>query len=165
VNLKRNKRWGYEVEVRACERLSQVFPKLRRTGSTGYSKAAADLVQDGSGPAVYLIVTQDKQRDPIVSMTIPDLLLLLTCPIPHSDLRVYVQVKARERTWIGRLRDDLVDAVRREHSERSSKKQVPTSSGSTLQDGSGSAAPGTTTGTRRRRSTKKRRSTTASAAG
>lgn len=101
----RSKAWGYEVEIAALAKLKRIFPKLRRTGSTAYSKAAADLIQDGGGVPLYVIATRDKRRPLLVTMEIDDLLGLVDQQ--RDDVQVYVQVKGRASTWIGSLYGQL----------------------------------------------------------
>jgi hypothetical protein len=109
---KRSKAWGYEVEVSAVAALQKIFPGIRRTGSVAYKKAAADLVQDGDGlvPPLHLVVTRDKRRPLLVTLPVDDLLSLTDGQ--RATTPVYVQVKGRERTWIGRLYDELREATR-----------------------------------------------------
>lgn len=106
----RSKAWGYEVEVSALKALQKIFPGLRRTGSVAYTKAAADLRQDGTGAPLYLVVTRDKRRPLLVTLPVDDL-LGLTDGV-RATTPVYVQVKGRERTWIGRLYDELKENAR-----------------------------------------------------
>lgn len=108
---KRSKSWGYQVEMAALKCLREVFPRMRRTGSPAYSKAAADLVQegrDGGPPIVRLVVTRDKRRPLLVTLSMEDFLELVP-PVPDGD--VVVQVKGRQRTWIGALYDALKAAT------------------------------------------------------
>jgi len=102
----RAKQWGYEVE-KACEReLGKVFWGLKRMGSVAYKKAAADLVRPGVPPILYMVVTRDKRNPLLVTMSVEDFMDLLT----RSDAMkrsVAIQVKGRERTWIGTLYHEL----------------------------------------------------------
>jgi hypothetical protein len=118
----RAKSWGYQVEMAALEELKDIFPDLRRTGSVAYKKSAADLVQDGNGdsgllprrlPILPLVVTRDKRRPLLVTLAVEDLVMMVSYTLTGPSIPVAVQVKARERTWIGRLYDDLVKAVKK----------------------------------------------------
>lgn len=107
---KRSKDWGYAVEVAALKALKPVFPGLRRTGSMAYKKAAADLVQETDGVTLPIVVTRDKRKPLLVTLAVSDFVELFD-EAPHVN--VVVQVKGREKTWIGRLYDDLREATKR----------------------------------------------------
>lgn len=121
---KRAKAWGYSVEVAALKALTPIFPNLRRTGSVAYKKAAADLVQDGTKSAlapIRLVVTRDKRRPLLVTLSVSDLVALLSEAGDKmqtlgsreiSTFPVVVQVKGRARSWIGTLYDALCEATR-----------------------------------------------------
>jgi hypothetical protein len=98
---KRSKTYGYATEVAALEALRKVFPYLRRTGSVAYKKDAADLVQDGAASPFRLIVTRDKRKELLVTMSIDDFVVLVGDEVGQEA--VVVQVKGRERTWVGSL--------------------------------------------------------------
>lgn len=104
-NPKRSKAWGYEVEVAALEALREVFVGLRRTGSVNYKHAAPDLVQDGTPPTICLVVTRDKRSELLVTLSVSDLRQLVGAAC--GERKVIVQVKGRERTWIGSLMKEL----------------------------------------------------------
>lgn len=107
TDLRRNKRIGYALEVDALKALQRLFPNLRRQGSTGYSRAAADLIQDGPGIPYRLVVTRDKGRPMLVTLSIDDLdRLLIDCTRTGRD-RVVAQCKKREKTWVGGVYDEL----------------------------------------------------------
>lgn len=107
---KRSKSWGYAVEVAALKALRQVFPYLVRTGSVAYKKNAADLVQAGVGdPPLRLVVTRDKRRPLLVSLTVEDFNALVGRELDNRA--VVIQVKARERTWLGSLYQGLREAT------------------------------------------------------
>lgn len=108
---KRSKKYGYDVEVAALKALEPMFPGIKRTGSTAYTKAAADLVRPGNGMPIRLVVTRDKRRPLLVTMLASDLETALAFPDLLEDADVYVQVKGREKTWIGRLWDELREAT------------------------------------------------------
>ena len=105
-NPKRSKAWGYEVEMAALALLSGVFWGLRRTGSVAYKKAAADLVRPGVGEVLALVVTRDKHHPLLVTLSGKDFLDLMTSTEARGR-PVVVQVKGRERTWIGTLYGEL----------------------------------------------------------
>lgn len=119
-NPRRSKAWGYEVEKAALKALRRIFPNLRRTGSLAYKKAAADLVQDGyktGRSPIRLIVTRDKRRPLLVTLSIDDLATLIgagswemsgTLPTDH----VVVQVKGRAQSWVGSLYQSLKEATK-----------------------------------------------------
>lgn len=104
-----SKKRGYNVEVQAVNALLPVFPRLRRVGSPAYTKNAPDLVQDGEGPVLPLVVTKDLAQPLLVTLSLEDFNDLMSSI--EVDCSVAVQVKAREHTWIGRLWRDLVEAV------------------------------------------------------
>jgi hypothetical protein len=110
----RSKAWGYAVEVAAKKALERLFPGIARTGSVAYTKAAADLVRPGTRREVIrLIVTRDKRRQLLVSLSALDLETLLdSSPKQRAEYRVVAQVKGRQSTWLGRLYDDLVQATK-----------------------------------------------------
>lgn len=104
---RRAKRVGYTLEVDALKALQRFFPNLRRQGSTGYSRAAADLVQDGPGEPYRLVVTRDKGKPILVTLSVDDLdRLLIDCTRTGRDA-VVAQCKKREKTWIGGLMEEL----------------------------------------------------------
>lgn len=107
----RAKRWGYAVEVAAAEALGFLFPGIRRTGSVAYKKAAADLIRPGENEVRRLVVTRDKRRPLLVTLSIPDLVHLVFAE--KCGCEIAVQVKGRERTWIGRLYDELTEATKK----------------------------------------------------
>lgn len=112
----RAKQWGYEVEVQTISALAPIFPRLRRTGSMAYKKAAADLVADGKGEPILLVVTKDKgPGNPLlVTLRATDLEDLVRGG-PSVLLRpTAVQVKGRGQTWIGKLWRELRDSVKGE---------------------------------------------------
>lgn len=98
---KRSKTYGYATEVAALQALRRVFPYLRRTGSVAYKKDAADLVQEGANTPFRLIVTRDKGREMLVTVSIDDFISLVGDAIPGNA--VVVQVKGRKQTWVGGL--------------------------------------------------------------
>jgi hypothetical protein len=110
---KRSKSYGYEVEMSALASLARIFPKLRRTGSMAYSKAAADLRQDNfdhgdAPPPLRLVVTRDKGRPLLVTMSADDAARLAIKWFGP----VVVQVKGREKTWLGGVYDALTKATK-----------------------------------------------------
>lgn len=105
---KRSKTYGYATEIAALEALRRVFPYLRRTGSVAYKKDAADLVQEGVNSPFRLIVTRDKRRELLVTLSADDF-ATLAGEVPGNS--VVVQVKGRERTWIGTLYQGLKKAT------------------------------------------------------
>lgn len=114
----RSKAWGYEVETQALRALVPVFTRLRRTGSMAYKKAAADLVADGRGAPILVVVTKDKGPGNPLLVTLPAQDLLELVRDPRAHLRpVRVQVKGRAQTWIGGLWRDLREAVKRERAD------------------------------------------------
>ena len=108
---RRSKKYGYAVEVAALKALRRVFPSLARTGSIAYKKAAADLLAPGFGDPLRLVVTRDKGRRLLVSLSVDDLVRLCESTTPH-EFAVAVQVKGRERTWLGSLYEELRTATR-----------------------------------------------------
>lgn len=95
----------------ALKGLMRSFPRLRRVGSVGYRKSAADLVQEGPEP-FRLIATRDKRRPVLVTLAVDDLHDLMVGGLDLAKRAgVVVQVKGRERTWIGRLYDELKAAT------------------------------------------------------
>src|SRR5678809_196010 len=100
---KRNKTIGWADEVAALRGLIRIFPRLRRVGSIGYSKAHPDLVQDGLEPAINMIVTRDANQPQLVSLALSDLVLLIDWAGDSGveKLAVRIQVKHRQKTWIG----------------------------------------------------------------
>ena len=106
---RRSKEWGYETEVAALRALRFLFPGLRRKGSVNYYKAAPDLVQEGNPnlAPINLIVTRDKRKSLLVTMSITDLKIITN---ENAVIPVRVQVKARQATWIGRLYEELRSA-------------------------------------------------------
>lgn len=107
------KRRGYAVEIAALKALKPVFPWLRRTGSTAYKKAAADLVQDSGfdEAPICIVVTRDKNKPLLVTLSSDDFVSLMG-PGHEIGNNVVVQVKGRERTWVGRLYQELKAAPR-----------------------------------------------------
>jgi hypothetical protein len=104
-----SKRKGYALEVDAAKALANLFPRLKRTGSVAYTLNAPDLVQDGAGVPLRLIVTRDKGQPILVTMSVADLDRLADHrPAPWH---VVVQCKKRESTWIGRLWRELKAAT------------------------------------------------------
>lgn len=55
----RAKSWGRAVENRALASLRAVWPDMKRTGSTAYTKAAADLV---TGPRDVVVQVKGRQQ-------------------------------------------------------------------------------------------------------
>lgn len=108
---KRSKTYGYATEVAALEGLRQVFPYMRRTGSVAYKKDAADLVQEGAHPEepIRVVVTRDKRKELLVTMSMSDFQYL--CGKDDVLDATVVQVKGRERTWIGSLYEALKKAT------------------------------------------------------
>lgn len=108
---KRSKTYGYATEIAALNALRSVFPLLRRTGSVAYKKDAADLVQESekTDAAYRFVVTRDKRRELLITMSVDDFNYLVGKDILT---KVYVQVKGRERTWIGSLYQALKEATR-----------------------------------------------------
>ena len=107
---------GYALEVAACKALQAVFPHLRRTGSVAYLKDAPDLVQESglssAAGALRLVVTRDKNRPMLVSLAVDDFVWLATTPDAWlAGIHVVVQVKKRERTWLGTVYDALKRAT------------------------------------------------------
>lgn len=152
TSLKRAKRAGYDAERKALALLRRLFPRLRRTGSVGYRRAAADLVQEpqDGAPSVYLVVLQETGSAPLVVLQTEDLRLLCTYP-DLTKVGVWVQVKRRKRVWVRRLLSELVSAVRAEHSKPSSSHQED-GSGTDRANGFLSAVLGTTTAKHQARS-------------
>lgn len=115
-NLKRNKKWAYEVERAVEQRLRRWFPYIQRTGSVGYKRGAADLYQRGNKGAVHLFLVVTKEKggsDPIVSMSLAELDLLLSYPSSTSGMEVAVQVKARSGPiWVHQVRRLLIESIR-----------------------------------------------------
>lgn len=108
---KRSKQYGYAVEVAALKALRRVFPSLARTGSVAYKKAAADLVSSGFGEPLRLVVTRDKGKRLLVSLSADDFLRVAESKSPH-EFAVAVQVKGRQQTWLGSLYEELRKATR-----------------------------------------------------
>ena len=106
----RSKRWGRDVENRALAILHEVWPKMKRTGSVAYTKAAADLITPNKDVVVqvkgrqqtwvgsllralkevepdariHLVITQDKHSAPLVTL----------------DLALFTRiVNVREAAW------------------------------------------------------------------
>ena len=114
-----SKRRGYDVEIAALNALKPIFPNLRRTGSVAYTKSAADLSQDVHGPwkRLWLVVTRDKRQPLLVTLPIEDFRQIAWAamgddPEHYDGVDVKVQVKARARTWIGTLYQELKEATR-----------------------------------------------------
>ena len=113
---KRNKSIGYTTEVAAIKALKPAFPNLKRTGSTAYSKAAADIVQVGTGteandPPLRLIVTRDLNKELLVTLSVGDLLSMISLQSFQFRGRVVIQVKSRQKTWVGGLYAALKEAT------------------------------------------------------
>lgn len=113
---KRNKAIGYATEVATVKALKSAFPDLKRTGSTAYKKAAADLVQDGRGsgaedPPIRLVVTRDLNKELLVTLSVGDLLSLINLQSFKYEGKVVVQCKSRQKTWIGTLYRELKEAT------------------------------------------------------
>ena len=101
------KAWGYDVERMALKALNTVWPELERTGASNQKiKDAPDLLEPGPpdrAMPLVLIVTKDKgQQGPMmVSLSLEDFLVLQTVSPRHFT--PFVQVKGRDKTWIGSL--------------------------------------------------------------
>lgn len=108
---------GYRVEKLVEKELRRVgFAWLTRTGSVNYALDAADLTQevDPSIPMVpvHIVATRDNGGPTLYSLSGQDLERLVS--IGQGNLRylpVYVQVKARKRTWLGTVWRGLVRAT------------------------------------------------------
>ena len=101
------KAWGRTVENRALLILQAVWPRLRRIGTGGYSKAHPDLLFTGDPElaTLHLVVTQDYYSYPLVTLDLRQFVNFLDkAQLPYP---VAVQVKARSTTWVGSLMRDL----------------------------------------------------------
>ena len=109
---RRSKSYGYEVEKAAEARLRAVFPNMRRMGSVAYRKDAADLVQENASDSdpYRFVVTRDKRKPLLITMSMDDFIYLCDDKTAR-DARAFVQVKGREKTWIGGLYEALVKAT------------------------------------------------------
>lgn len=105
---------GYNVEVAAATALREAFPKIRRVGSPGYSKAHADLVQDGDGiaPPLRLVVTKAKGKTSpmLVTLSMEDFLEYAGEGIDWVP--VYVQCKGIARSYIDTVYRELREATK-----------------------------------------------------
>jgi len=101
---------GYQVEVQVLKALKPLFPGLRRTGSPAYKKSAADLVLGDPGvKPVPMVVTRDKSQELLVTLSMRDFLCMSLGARPSA---VAVQVKARQKTFVGTLYRQLKEATR-----------------------------------------------------
>lgn len=112
-------RKGYDAEIRALRELGVVFPRLRRQGSVGYYKAAADLIQDAAPPydvnppePIVIVATQDLRRPMLFTMDAGDVVRVSALSSEQLAAHpVVVQVKKREKTWLGTIYGELAKAV------------------------------------------------------
>lgn len=107
----RSKEYGRETENAALRSLKSLFPNLRRTGSMAYRRSAADLVQDGDGETVRLVVTRDKRQPLLVTLSLSDLEYIAFTGEHNAEARVAVQVKGRQSSLIGRWWRELREAT------------------------------------------------------
>lgn len=109
---RRNKSIGRQLENDAIRELWMF--DLVRTGSTAYSKAAADLVPSGDVVrwddeiVVPAVVTRDKGHDMLITLSVKHLVAMLQDMQPTP---LFVQCKHRQQTWIGRLYRELRAAI------------------------------------------------------
>lgn len=108
---KRNKQRGYELEKAAEAELRKVFWHLARTGSVNYKHSAPDLAQVTENHPILLVVTRDRRRQMLVTLSAADFVDLTLGAVPWPPT-VYVQCKSRETTWIGSLYEELKRAVK-----------------------------------------------------
>jgi hypothetical protein len=130
---KRSKQWGSEVERATEVRIRKMFPEAERVGSLGYTEAHPDLIQDceDGHPVINMVVVRDFRQPLLATVNFEDLeLLVSSTPQQVADMGLRVQVKARQKTWIGQVygaltrsesEDKVVRSVRRKHGGRLSK--------------------------------------------
>jgi len=102
---------GRTLENRTLGILLPLWGRMKRQGTSGYSKAHPDLVDPGDPtlPTVHMVVTQDRYQYPVASI---DLRLLVSIIDPEKvkGRPLVVQCKYRSTTFVGSLLKDLKKA-------------------------------------------------------
>jgi len=111
-DVKRNKDWGYEVEVQALDSLRHLFPDMERTGASSQKqKGWPDLIADGWDP-LELLVTKEKGRCKplLVTLSIHDFLEVAALGLAPNG-GAAVSCKGRSQLWVHRMYLELKEGT------------------------------------------------------